>query len=71
MLVGTKSMLGAMLAILVGSFLFGPLSTRIKLEPAITGAFLMTGSLAAALMLILVEYLLWKSSACLLGVFSS
>jgi zinc transport system permease protein len=51
MLVGTKPTLGAMLAILVGSFLFGPLSTKIKLEPAITGAFLMTGSLAAALML--------------------
>lgn len=51
LLIGAKPMWGAMLAILVGSILFGPLSSKIKLEPAITGAFLMTGSLAAALML--------------------
>ncbi|WP_277755845.1 metal ABC transporter permease [Paenibacillus luteus] len=51
MLIGTKPMWGAMVAIVIGSLLFGPLSSKINLEPAITGAFLMTGSLAAALML--------------------
>ena len=49
--IGMEPMPGAMLAILAGSLLFGPLSAKVKLEPAITGAFLMTGSLAAALML--------------------
>ncbi|WP_340398374.1 metal ABC transporter permease [Paenibacillus sp. FSL H8-0079] len=51
LLIGMKPMPGAMLAIFAGSLLFGPLSAKVKLEPAIIGAFLMTGSLAAALML--------------------
>ncbi|MGO4543083.1 metal ABC transporter permease [Paenibacillus sp. 2TAB19] len=51
LLIGTKPTLGALIAIMVGSVLLGPLSSKIKLEPAILGAFMMTGSLAAALML--------------------
>ncbi len=40
-----------MAAIVLGLLLFGPLSGAIRLNPSATGAFLMTGSLAIALML--------------------
>lgn len=50
-LIGIKPMTGAMLAIVVGSMLFGPLSNKIKMDPSIFSAILTTGSLSIALMM--------------------
>ncbi|MDW7660495.1 MAG: metal ABC transporter permease [Bacillota bacterium] len=48
---GASPMTAAMISIAVGSFLFGPLTDKLKLDIGLIGAFFMTGTIAVAFIL--------------------
>ncbi len=62
--VGAEPLVGAFLAIITGSLLLGPFSSRLSLDTGITGAFFMTGSIALAFLLF------YKAGVPALDVFS-